>query len=108
VAQQVKDPASSLLWLESLLWCGLNPCPQNFCMPWARPKKRKILLCFPNLFYCFSQFNCYKREISCIHCQRVSLNFVLWQLSGQRKVSEWLDLACKAMEDETGQEVMKK
>lgn len=25
VAQQVKDPALSLLWLRSLLWHGLDP-----------------------------------------------------------------------------------
>ena len=30
VAQEVKDPALSLLWLRSLLWHGFDPCPRNF------------------------------------------------------------------------------
>jgi len=25
----------------SLLWSGFNPWPSNFCMPWARPEKKK-------------------------------------------------------------------
>ena len=33
--QQVKDLVVSLLWLGSLLWCGLDPWPGNFHMPWA-------------------------------------------------------------------------
>ena len=41
VAQWVKDPALSLLWLGSLLWCGLNPWPGNLCMPLVQPKKGK-------------------------------------------------------------------
>lgn len=39
VAQQVKGPASSLLWLGSLLRCGFDPWPQYFCVPWVPPKK---------------------------------------------------------------------
>ena len=39
VAQQVKDPASSLLWFRSLLWHMLDPWPGNFCMPQVQPKK---------------------------------------------------------------------
>ena len=35
VARQVKDP------VLTLLWCGLDPWPRNFCMPWAWPKKRE-------------------------------------------------------------------
>lgn len=31
VAQQVKDPVFSLLWLRSLLWLGFDPWPGNFC-----------------------------------------------------------------------------
>ena len=38
--------------------------------------------------YCLSQFNCPKREISCIHCHRVSLNSVLWRLSGKHHQSD--------------------
>ena len=33
-AQWVKDP------VLSLLWCRFDPCPWNFCMPWAQPKKK--------------------------------------------------------------------
>ena len=39
MAQQVKDPALSLLWLGSLLRRGFNPWPGIFLMPWARPKQ---------------------------------------------------------------------
>ena len=39
VAQQVKDPAWSLLWLRSLLWYGFDPYPGNISMPRAQPKK---------------------------------------------------------------------
>ena len=48
MAQQVKDPVLSLLWLGSLPWCGFNPWPNNFCMPWVPPKK-KITLKLSNL-----------------------------------------------------------
>ena len=41
VAQWVKDHALTPQWLRSLLWHGFNPWPKNFCMPWARPKKKK-------------------------------------------------------------------
>ena len=41
VAQRVKDPRLSLLWLRSLQWHGFDPWPGNFCMPWAWPKKGK-------------------------------------------------------------------
>ena len=41
VAHQVKDPVLSLLWLWLQLWCGFNPWPRNFYMPWAWPKKKK-------------------------------------------------------------------
>ena len=41
MAQQVKDPALSLLGLGSLLWCGFHPWPGNFHMPWAQPKRTK-------------------------------------------------------------------
>ena len=39
MAQQVKDPASSLLWLGSLVWCGFDPWYGKFCMPQVWPKK---------------------------------------------------------------------
>ena len=41
VAQQVKDPALSLLWLWLLLWCEFDSWPRNFCMMWAGPKEKK-------------------------------------------------------------------
>ena len=37
VAQCVKDPALSLMWLRLLLWHGFHPWPGNFCMPWVWP-----------------------------------------------------------------------
>ena len=39
-----KDPALSLLWLRSLLWCGFNPRPGNFCMLQVKPKNK---VCVP-------------------------------------------------------------
>ena len=36
VAQRVKDPAVSLLWLRLQLWCMFNPWPGNLCMPQER------------------------------------------------------------------------
>ena len=44
----VKDLALSLLWLQSLLWLGLNPWPRNFHMPRVQqihppPKKTQIV-----------------------------------------------------------------
>lgn len=41
VAQQVMEPALSLLWLMSLLWHGFNPWPGNFFMLYMSPEKRK-------------------------------------------------------------------
>ena len=41
MAQQVKDLASSLLWLGSLLWCRFDPSSEN-CMPWVQPGKKTI------------------------------------------------------------------
>ena len=35
MAQQVKDPALSLLWL------GFNSAPGNFCIPCVQPKQNK-------------------------------------------------------------------
>ena len=34
----LKEPTLSLLRLGSLLWCGFDPWPGNFCMHWAWPK----------------------------------------------------------------------
>lgn len=42
MAQWVKDPAVSRLWLQSLLWLGFNPQPRNSHMLQAQPP--------PNLF----------------------------------------------------------
>ena len=41
MAQWVKDPALSLLWLGSLLWCSFSPWPRNFSMLWVWPKREK-------------------------------------------------------------------
>ena len=41
VAQWDKDPALSLLWFVSLLWCEFDPWPRNFHMPWGQPKRKK-------------------------------------------------------------------
>ena len=41
VAQQVKDPVLSLLWLVLLLWCGLIPWPGDFHMSQTWSKKRE-------------------------------------------------------------------
>ena len=34
--QQIKGPELSLLW------CGFDPWPGNFCMPWVQPKNNLI------------------------------------------------------------------
>ena len=39
MAQWVKDPEPSLLWLRPPLWHRFDPWPGNFHMPWARPKE---------------------------------------------------------------------
>ena len=39
VAQGVKDPVLSLLWLRLLSWHGFNPWPGDFHMPWMGPKR---------------------------------------------------------------------
>ena len=41
MAQQVKDPTLSLLWLGSLLWHRFNPWPWNFYMLQVEPKEKK-------------------------------------------------------------------
>ena len=41
----VKDPALSLLWFKSLLWCGFDPWPGNFYMPHSQTNKQN-----PNTF----------------------------------------------------------
>ena len=41
VAQWVKNLALWLLQLWSLLWCGFDPWPRNFCLPWGQPKRKK-------------------------------------------------------------------
>ena len=42
VVQWVKDPAGSLQQLRLPLWCGFDPWPRNFHMPWAWFKLNKI------------------------------------------------------------------
>ena len=49
VAQWVKDPALSLQWLRSLLWCGFDPKPRKFHMPWEWPKKKKKVFLSPSI-----------------------------------------------------------
>lgn len=39
VAQWLKDPASSLLWLRLLLYHRFDPWTRNFCMPRAKQNK---------------------------------------------------------------------
>ena len=41
VAQQVKDPASALLWPRSLLRCRFDPWPRNLHMPCVQPKNKQ-------------------------------------------------------------------
>ena len=45
MVQQVKDLALSLQWLRSLLCCGFDPWPGNFCMlqMWSKIKGYSIL-----------------------------------------------------------------
>ena len=42
VVQQAMDPVLSLQWLGLLLWCGLNPWPRNFRIPWEQPMQTYI------------------------------------------------------------------
>ena len=46
VAQQVKDPVLSVLWLGSLLWRGFSPWPQEFLL--AMDTAKKVLLGISN------------------------------------------------------------
>ena len=41
VAQQVKDPALSLLQIWLLPWQGFDPWPRDFCILQAQPKNKK-------------------------------------------------------------------
>ena len=43
MAQQIKDPALSLLCFWLYLWHGFDPWLRNFCMPreWPKIKKQK-------------------------------------------------------------------
>ena len=50
MAQWVKGPALSLLWLRSLLWHGFSPWPGKFHMPLAQQKKKKKV-CFVELTF---------------------------------------------------------
>ena len=44
VVQQVKDPVLLLWQLWALLWCRFDPWLENFHMPQAWPKIKKIQL----------------------------------------------------------------
>ena len=41
VVQQARDSALSQQWLGSLLWCGFDSWPRNFCLLWVQPEKEK-------------------------------------------------------------------
>ena len=68
MAQQVKDPVLSLLWLGSLLTHTFDTWPGNFHMPWVWAKKTP----------CNSKFLTSKLFIKCLMGE-----FPLW-LSGLR------------------------
>ena len=38
---KVKDPVLTLQHLGSLLWCGFDHCPGNFCMLQVQSKRKK-------------------------------------------------------------------
>lgn len=42
VAQEVKNPALSWLWLGSLMWHRFGPWPWNFHMPFGKKKKKEL------------------------------------------------------------------
>ena len=83
MAQWVKDPVLSLLWLRLLLWRRFDPWPRNFDMPQVWPKKKKergwellnLILPNPNtsfLFLLTSLFSMKKKKflatpIACVH-----------------------------------------
>ena len=41
MVQGIKDPALSLLWLQSLLWHGFDLWPADFHMSWVGQEKKK-------------------------------------------------------------------
>ena len=45
MAQWVKDPVLSLLWLRSLMWCGFHPRPGDFCMPQPKKERKRSSCC---------------------------------------------------------------
>ena len=48
MAKQMKDPVLPLLAMaQSLMCCGFEPWPRNFCMPWVWPKKKEKKMHFP-------------------------------------------------------------
>ena len=51
----VKDPGLSLLWLGSLLWCGLSPGPGTSICHGGKKKKKeeKLKYVAPGMLYCF-------------------------------------------------------
>ena len=44
MAQHVKDPVLSLLWLRLSLCFRFDPWPQNFHILWMQPKKEKLII----------------------------------------------------------------
>ena len=62
VAQQVKDPA------VSLLWNGFSPWPWNFCMLWVQPKKNIYIYIYILKTYCVPNLGIYdEKDIYCLH-----------------------------------------
>ena len=49
-AQQVRDPALSVLWFKLLPWHGFNPWSRNFHMPWIWTKKKEVILTHEGLY----------------------------------------------------------
>ena len=65
VAQQLKDPALSLLRLKLLLWHGFDLWPRNFGMLWMQhpPQKKNMTISLKPPFYLMIIFHA-------VHCAR--------------------------------------
>ena len=59
VAQWVKDPALSLLWLKLPLWHRFHPWPGNFHIPraWLKNKEMKCKACVYFFLHCYDFLN---------------------------------------------------
>jgi len=62
----VKDPASSfsLVAPGSPLWCRFISCPGNFCMPWAWPKKMRLI--FLQIKFQLHSSHSFRRQEKCM------------------------------------------